>query len=584
MSGDVGPNHYVQAANALLRVFDKNGVPLTPPFRISTVFQSLGTVCSMRNDGLPIVLYDPLADRWLVSQVCSAFPPFRQMVAVSATADPTGAYHAYEFVMPNVRINDFPKFGVWPDGYYMSTDEFLGSDYVGSGMFAFDREKMLKGDPTASYVYSSISDPSPIRRRGMLPSDLDGLRPPPVGSPNIFASYTATEYGEADDAISLFDFRPNFSNPVASTFTERPESPITVPAFDPTSPPGRPDIAQPTPRESLDSQSDRLSYRLAYRNHGTHESLVVAQTVRTTPAGSPYRAGVRMYELRQTDGAFAVHFASTLGDTDSSRWIASAAQDHQSNLAVNYNHVSESKRVSIRYSGRLSTESEDDGFRTEERLIQGTGVQKAFGWRWGEYSGMSVDPVDDCTFWLTNGYYTLESEGISDFAWSTRIGRFKFDECVPAEIGRISGNIADATDGQPIGTAAVKAASYSRNSDPAGNFGPLDVLPGTYQLLVSAPGYSSQTRTISVSDGPSLENFLLEPVPLPVESGISMIGESCSVNNAPEPGELITLNVSLSNEGQRDATNVVAEILPNSDLTNIGVPQTYGRSRWAAHW
>ncbi len=575
MNGDVGPNHYVQAANALLRVFDKNGVPLTPPFRISTLFQSLGTVCSTRNDGLPIVLYDPLADRWVISQVCSAFPPFRQMVAVSASGDPTGSYHVYEFVMPNVKINDFPKFGVWTDAYYMSTDEFLGSTYTGSGMFAFDREKMLNGDPTASYIYFNMSETSSIRRRGMLPSDLDGLRTPAEGSPNIFASYTATEYGEANDAISLFDFKPDFANPAASTFTERPESPISVPPFDPTSPDGRADIAQPAPGERLDSQSDRLSYRLAYRNHGTHESLVVGQTVRTTSPESTYRAGVRVYELRRTDDVFDVHFASTLGDTDSSRWIGSAAQDHRSNLAVGYNFVSDTKRVSIRYSGRLSTDPQNE-FRAEGTLIEGTGVQKAFGWRWGDYSGMSVDPIDDCTFWMTNGYYTLESEEISDFTWLTRIGRFKFAECEPATIGQISGSVADATNGTAIGTATIAAAAYSRRADQTGNYGPLNVLPGTYQLLVSAPGYSSQTRTLSISGGPAIENFLLEPVPVAVESGTAIVGESCSVNNAPEPGELITLNVSLSNEGRRDATNVVTDILPNAALTDIGPPQTYG--------
>ena len=126
-TGDVGPNHYVQIVNSLFRVYDKNGVPMTSPTPISTLFAPLNTVCSTRNDGLPVVLYDPLADRWLISQYCQAFPPFRQMIAVSTTGDPAGSYHAYEFAMPNVKINDFPKFGVWPDGYYMSTEEFLGA-------------------------------------------------------------------------------------------------------------------------------------------------------------------------------------------------------------------------------------------------------------------------------------------------------------------------------------------------------------------------------------------------------------------------------------------------------------------------
>ena len=273
----------------------------------------------------------------MITQTCTAFPPFRQMVAVSKTGDPLGGYYAYEFVMPNVKLNDFPKFGVWPDGYYMSTDEYLGADYVGAGAFAFDRKKMLAGDPSASYVYFNLQVPISPRRRGLLPADLDGLRLPPAGAPNVFASYTATEYGDPQDALRLYDFHADFNDPFASTFTERAESPLAVAAFDPTSPEGRADIAQPAPGERLDSQSDRLNYRLAYRNFGTHESLVVNQTVRMSPVASAYRAGVRVYELRKSGAAYAVAQQATLGDPDSSRWIASAAQDNQGNLAIQYN-------------------------------------------------------------------------------------------------------------------------------------------------------------------------------------------------------------------------------------------------------
>jgi hypothetical protein len=168
MTGDVGPNHYIQTVNALMRIFDKNGAALTPPFRMSQLFAPLGTVCSTRDDGEATVLYDPLADRWLLSQYCNAFPPFRQMIAVSQTGDPTGAYFLYEFVMPNIRINDVSKFGVWPDGYYMSDEEFTGSDFSGEGMFAFDRAKMLIGDASASYIYFNRPSLSTARLGNVL--------------------------------------------------------------------------------------------------------------------------------------------------------------------------------------------------------------------------------------------------------------------------------------------------------------------------------------------------------------------------------------------------------------------------------
>lgn len=576
MIADVGPDHYVQAVNSLVRIFNKNGEPLSLPFKISDIFAPLATPCSARNDGLPNVLYDSLADRWLISQTCTNFPPFRQMVALSRTGDPAGEYFIYEFVMPNVRLNDFPKIGVWPDGYYMSTDEFLGADFVGSGAFAFDRAKMLNGDPTASYIYFNLPVPVQMRRRGLLPSDLDGIRPPPAGAPNIFASYTATEYGDPQDAIRLFDFRADFTNPASSTFAEQAGSPLSVAAFDPTSPDGRQDISQPPPGERLDSQSDRLNYRLAYRNFGTHESLVVNQTVRLTPPDQIYRASVRVYELRRSGAGFAPFEQATLGDASSSRWIGAAAQDHMGNLAVEYNFVNEDKKPSILYSGRLATDP-PGAFRSEASLVNGTGVQKAFGWRWGEYSGMSVDPADDCTFWMTNSYYTQESEAYSDFGWLTRIGRFKFAECPDAPRAYISGTITNSVNSKPVKKAVIKTSAYSRNVDSDGYYGDLTVLPGTYQLTASAKGFRAQTVSVSVTDGQTLtQNFSLQPVPELENSGTGITAESCRINNAAEPGETVTMNIALRNTGSIGTQNLIATLLNSGGVTASGPPQNYG--------
>ena len=576
MNGDVGPNHYFQVVNSLLRVFDKTGTPVSPPFKLSSLFEPLGTVCSTRNDGLAVVLYDPLADRWLISQTCVAFPPFRQMLAVSKTGDPLGQYSVYEYVMPNVKLNDFPKFGVWPDGYFMSTDEFLGADYVGAGAFAFDRTKLLAGDPTAGFIYFNLQVPVGPRQKGLLPADMDGLRPPPAGSPGLFASYTATEYGDAQDALRLYNFHADFNDPFSSTFTERPESPITVAAFDPTSPEGRSDISQPLPGEKLDSQSDRLNYRLAYRNFGTHESLVVNQTVRLTNVFEPYRAGVRVYELRKSGASYAVAEQTTIGDATVSQWIGSAAQDNQGNLAVQYNSGSEEKKVSIYYTGKLA--SDPPGvFRPQTPLIEGTGVQKAFGWRWGEYSGMNVDPVDDCTFWMTNAYYTIESETFSDFGWLTRIGSFKFTECTPGPRGAISGSVTSSANGQPIGGAVVKASAYTRATDATGSYGSLSVLPAAYQVTASARGYLPQTVDVTVADGQNItRNFALQPIPVVEVNNTQLAAESCAINGAPEPGEGVSVDIALRNTGALGATSLTGTLRSSSSVVGPGPPQSYG--------
>lgn len=578
MNGDVGPNHYVQIANSLIAVYDKSGNALAQPFRINRLFSPLNTVCSARNDGLPVVLYDALADRWLISQVCSAFPPFRQMVAVSVTGDPLGEYYAYEYVMPNVRINDFPKFGVWNDAYFMATDEFLGSDFVGSGMFAFDREKMLSGDSDAEYIYFNAAVPVQPRRRGMLPADLDGLMPPPPDAPGIFMTYTADEYGDAGDALRLFSFSANFTNPHLSTFTEMPESPIAVNAFDPTSPDGRADIAQPPPGEFLDSQSDRLNSRIAYRNFGTHQSLVVNQTVNVSPPGSTYRAGVRVYELQNSGSAFAPLVHHSIGDNTVSRWIASAAQDHQGNLAVQYNMVSEEKRISIQYTGRLAGDP-PNVFRQEYPLINSSGVQKAFGWRWGEYSGISADPIDDCTFWMTNAYYTADSEIWSDMGWLTRVGAFKFDECTAAPRGLLRVSLFNAADNSPIDGGSVNAGQFHRTTSASGQTSLILVTPGNYFVNASAKGFAAASTNVNVPDNinsPTDVTLSLTPIAEIVSTGININNESCPINPAPNPGETVTATITFTNNGLANAVNLRAVLLNGNGIISSETPQELG--------
>jgi uncharacterized repeat protein (TIGR01451 family) len=578
ISADVGPNHYVQAVNALVRVFDKGGQPVTPPFKMSDLFAPLNTACSSRDDGDPIVAYDPLADRWLLSEYCSNFPPFRQMVAISKTSDPTGAYFVYEFIMPNVKINDFPKFGVWPDGYYMSTEEFLGSDFAGSGVFAFDRAKMLAGDPAAGYIYFNQPSNSPVRRSNLIPADLDGLRPPPAGSPNTFVSYTANEYGDAEDAITLFDLHADFRHPENSTFAERAESPLAVAAFDPTSPDERADISQPAPGEKLDSNSDRVNYRAAYRNFGDHESIVVNQTVRMTQDPQPYRAGVRVYELQRAGSReFRVTEQSTIGNAESSRWIGNVAQDHQGDLAVSYNVVSDEKPPSVHYTGRLRSEPAGS-FRTEAVLVDGTGVQKAFGWRWGDYAAINVDPVDDCTFWASGQYYTAESEQISDFTWLSRTGKFRFPECTSAPRSFLSGKVTNAVTGLPIAQASVVAGPFSRSTQPDGGYGNMMLIPGTYTVTASAPGYRSRTANVVLADGATVTlDFALPPIAVFESAGADLLSESCATNGAPDPGETVTYSVSLRNTGAITAFAVTAMLIPSDIISGPSTPQDYGQ-------
>jgi uncharacterized repeat protein (TIGR01451 family) len=570
-NGDVGPNHYVQTTNLLVRVFDKSSRPLTPPFKLSSLFASVGGACATRDDGDPIALYDPLADRWLLSQFCTAATPFtHQMIAVSQTGDPTGAYFVYDFMMPNNKFNDYPKFGVWSDAYYMTDNQFVGNAFRGAGVFAFDRAKMLVGDPSAGYVYFDLGVTLP-RAAGVLPADLDGQLPPPDGTPNLMAFFIAEEFGDPADALRLFEFHADFGDPARSTLVERPESPILVAAFDPRDPPGRRDVEQPPPAtaaNNLDSIQDRLMFRLQYRNSGGHESLVVAHTVNvsglapTTPA--THQSGVRYYELRRSHpgGAFAVHEQATFAPDADNRWMGSAAADHQGNLAVGYSVASATTFPGVRYAGRLASDPPGGLNQGEAVLVDGSGVQLTNSSRWGDYSALTVDPADDCTFWYTMQYYTTASQATSAAGWLTRVGSFRFDACPPAPRGTIEGVAVDSATGEPVAEAGVTASGgFFRATDASGGYS-MVVAPGSYHLTARRPNYAAASvfGVGVVKGGRTVQNFAL--VPIGADLSIDLVGPA-----SIPAGSVLAYSIRLGNAGPLAATGVrVIDPVPDGTL------------------
>ncbi|OFV93837.1 MAG: hypothetical protein A3G76_10810 [Acidobacteria bacterium RIFCSPLOWO2_12_FULL_65_11] len=540
-TGDVGPNHYVQAVNVVVRIYNKSGVPLTAPFKMSTLFNSVGGVCSTQNHIEPVVLYDPLANRWLLSQwAFNTFAPYHQCIAISTTGDPTGSYFLYDFISPNSNFNDHVRFSVWADAYYMSSDQFRNqTSFSGFSAFAFDRAKMLAGDPTANFVSFSLG----ASVHSMLPADLDGSTPPPPGAPVYFAALSADEFGDAGDAIRLFAFHADFADPAASTFSELPESPLPVAAFDPLAPAGARVIEQPPPATSLsylDAVQDRLMYRLAYRNFGgTRESLVVTHTVNvgfdftTTTA---HQAGIRYYELRRSllGGLFSVaEQASFAPDTDN-RWMGSAAMDGQGNIAVGYSVSSLTTFPSIRYAGRLFSDPPNGLFQGEGVLVAGSDVQRTTTGVWGNRSALSVDPADDCTFWYTNEYYKPTGSIGSNDDWSTRIGTFRFPNCgSQGPRGTIAGQVTDVATGSPVpgavlgfipGTSAVVA-------DANGNYA-ATVPPGTYSVTASVRNhpYQSVFGVVVTNGGTATVNFALT---LPPVAGVLAGRVRNATTNAP---------------------------------------------------
>jgi hypothetical protein len=593
-NGAAGPNHYVQTVNVTFRVWNKTGTPLTNTATLSSLFAPLGGPCASTNDGDPVVLYDQLADRWIISQFCVsvANPNNHQLIAVSKTGDPTGAYYLYDFMMPNNKFNDYPKLSVWSDAYYMTDNQFnqQGTIFEQSGVFAFDRAKMLAGDPTASYVYfdtavlypPSTGNTGPDGIGGMLPACVDGLMPPPVGAPCPFAYFEANEFGDPGDRLRIFDFHVDFTTPANSTFTERTGSPLSVAAFDPvTVPDSRNVIPEPSVSSGsyLDAIGDRLMFRLAYRNFGTNETLIVNHTVNAATNPS-YRAGVRFYELTRTspNAPFTIAeqqtWAGAPGDTVH-RWMGSGAMNFQGDIAVGYSVSSSTVFPSIRYAAKLYTDPAGSGLaQGEQTIINGNGSQSSSSGRWGDYSDMTVDPADDCSFWYTQEYYLSSSSS----SWRTRIAKIVPGTLAVSPRGTITGTVTNCSSGLPVSNAIVQiTGGYFRMTDASGNYS-ATVAPGTYVAMVSAPNSGTVTSgNLVVSNGGNATfNACLTGVPLLVANTATVTADNCNSNGVIDPNETVTVSFGIKNTGSDNTSNLMATLQPTGGVTNPSSPQNYG--------
>ncbi|HZQ70072.1 MAG TPA: choice-of-anchor D domain-containing protein [Terriglobales bacterium] len=402
-NGTVGATQYVQWVNTSFAIFNKTtGALISGPTAGNTLWSGFGGGCQTNNDGDPVVLYDKLAQRWVFSQFSVSTTPYLQCIAVSTTSDATGTYNRYSFQYTN--FDDYPKMGVWSDAYYETFNMFNGNTFVGSDACAYDRTKMLAGQAATQVCFQQNSSVG-----GLLPSDLDGLTAPPAGSPN-YMIYFGT------NALNLYKFHVDFVNTANSTFTG--PTVIPVAAFSPLCGGGT-CVPQPSTTQTLDSLADRLMYRLAYRNFGNHESLVVNHSVSVTGSG-----GVRWYEIQNPGGTPIVAQQGTFAPDSTYRWMGSIAMDQTGDIAVGYSKSSSSVRPSIAFAGRIPTDPVGT-LETETSVVTGAGSQTGSLSRWGDYSAMQVDPVDDCTFWFTTEY--MKTTG--SFNWNTRIANFKFTGC-----------------------------------------------------------------------------------------------------------------------------------------------------------
>ncbi len=517
--GEIGPNHYVQMINGgsgtRVTIYNKStGAVITGPVILDGLATSGACQTGM---GDPIVLYDQQADRWLLSEF--AQNGNHLCVYISTSANPTGSYYAYDFTTPN--FPDYPKYAVWRDAYYVSTNESGGP-----AVYALDRTRMLSG-LSATFQRRTAPGLSGFGFQALTPADLDGATLPPSGTPGLFMRHRDTEvHGPSgqpsNDLLEVWAFTVNWSTPASSTFSKIAD--IQVAEFDSalcglTS---YSCIPQPNSSTKLDPLREVIMWRLSYRNFGSRQTLVGNFA---TDVGSD-RAGVRWFELRKTSGNWTLFQEGTYAPGNVSRWMGGIAMDKSGNIALGYNVGSSSTYPSLRYVGRLVGDSAGTMPRGEYTIVNGSAANASN--RYGDYSSMNVDPVDDCTFWFT-GQWNDASQ------WKTRIAKMKFDQCgqvqpppgaVKAYLpiilrrpalppGTISGRVVNAVNAQAIAGAQVCVLSSNQcaTTNSQGNYSIANVVAGNQTVRATASGFTTLQQGVNVPGGGTATlNFALSPV------------------------------------------------------------------------
>jgi hypothetical protein len=510
----VGPNHILEVVNTSLAIFNKSGTVLYGPVAINTLWSGFGGGCQTNNDGDGSVRYDRAVDRWVIQQFSVSTTPYLECIAVSQTNDPTGAYYRYSFSYTD--FPDYPKLAVWPDAYYVTYNMFAGGTaFSGGEVCALNRSGMLTGAAASQQCFNVG-----FNFGGLLAGDVDSATPPPAGAPAPVVAL-----GSGANQLAAWRFHTDWATPANSTLS----GPATLTAAAYTLPcngSGGTCIPQAGTSNQLDTLGDRLMYRLAYRNFGDHEALVVNHSITSGSA-----TATRWYELRPDSARnLSLFQQGTYAPDSNSRWMGSIALDGSGNMALGYSVSSSTLKPAIRYTGRLAADTPGVMTQGENTIINGAGSQTGTLTRWGDYSSMAIDPSDDCTFWYTNQY--IPSNGT--FNWKTRVASFKLPNC-PATV---------------TNNFSITATPASQTITQGGS--------GPYTVATATTSGAAQSVNLSVSGLPTGASASFSPNPITSGSSSTM---SVTVGSSTAPG---TYSLTITGTGSSASHSTSVTLVVNA--------------------
>jgi hypothetical protein len=610
--GDVGPNHYIQSVNSSIRIHDKTGAVVSGPTTYNSFFAALGpgTPCGAgQNDGDGLAFYDHIADRFVVTDF--AFPSFPgtsfyQCIGVSMTGDPVAGgwwLSALQVDPANPSfLGDYPKFGLWPDAYYMSVNLFNPS-FSGVRVYALNRAAMIGGGSSSAIAFT-INPADLGDQYSLLPATFRTGSPPPAGQPEWFMDINSSATpGTVETQVFVRRFHADFVTPANSTFGvgagHTPDGTITVngfvDAFDSSFNTNIVPNGTANTSQFLDTLGDKLMYPLVYQNLAGVESIYSSHTVNNNQGGTGPTA-IRWYQFNMTGNTIPAtptqQQTFNNGADGLFRWMPSINVDMQGNLAIDYTASSTTVDPGIRYAGRLVSDPPNDLSQGEALLIAGGGHQTSTSGRWGDYSATFVDPSDSCTFWHTNEYYSATSTA----GWNTRVGTFKYAGCsvgtpTPTPTGTPPTNTPTNTPTPtptPVCTvtegfdniAVLPGWFMQNNSNPLGSSGWFQGNSGVFPAQAGAPTAYIGANFDNTGDNGTISNWLLTPV-LTLQNGGQLTFYTRTVDVPQFPDRLqvrMSLNGASTNVGTTetsvgDFTTLLLDINPT--YTTSGYPNVW---------
>jgi len=440
--GDNVHPQVVEFVNDSFQVFSKSGQALTQPMEDNLLFSSLpSSNCYQYSGGDIIVDFDKANHVWLLAwNIGQVSNPYPACIAVSTSSDATSTFYIYEYNLNTRILPDYPKWGIWPTGYFQVNEQPGGG--TGPLVCAYNGAKLRVNDHTAEQVCVTL----PSADFQLLPADVDSTIPPPSGQAEFFIG----SIGRVDDpacnlggsgpynTLFLYSMAPDFPNGTATFVGAGEANPICVPAYTTMCLTACVPQAGNTGQE-LDTLGNTVMFRFAYWNNGPPVNVTATALghfqhwyVNHVVQASGTQAGVRWYEFESnwrvaTINNVALHQSGTFAPDSNYRWMGSIAGDKNGDIALGYSESSSTMYPSIYVTGQISGDPEGQ-MRNEYQLVAGTGAKEGDGnSRWGDYSSMAVDPYDGhhgCTFWYAQEYYVATGG-----YWYTQLVAFTLNGC-----------------------------------------------------------------------------------------------------------------------------------------------------------